>query len=107
MAGKVLQLQNVWTPDTLGLGIARKYQEWQTFREPWKQETMEVRNYIFATDTTKTTNSKLPWKNKTTIPKICQIRDNLLANYMAAIFPKRKWLYWEADNQDDNSKAKK
>jgi hypothetical protein len=66
-------------------------------------ETKEVREYLFATDTTKTTNSKLPWKNKTTIPKLCQIRDNLLAYYMAAVFPKRKWLKWEGDSKDDAS----
>lgn len=107
MAGRVLQLQEIWRPDNLGIGIARRYQDWVNFRQPWIKECMEVRNYIFATDTTNTTNSKLPWKNKTTIPKICQIRDNLLANYMAAIFPKRKWLYWEADGQDDNSKSKR
>lgn len=36
--------------------------------ERWK----ELRNYIFATDTTTTTNKKLPWKNSTTLPKICR-----------------------------------
>lgn len=107
MAGKVLQLQEVWKPDNLGIGIAKRYQDWQNFRQPWVKECMEVRNYLFATDTSNTSNSKLPWKNKTTIPKLCQIRDNLLANYMAAIFPKRKWLYWEGDDKDSNSVLKR
>lgn len=94
-------------PDNLGFAIARRYQEWQTYRQPKISEWNEVRNYIFATDTSKTSNSKLPWKNKTTVPKLCQIRDNLHANYMAAIFPKRKWLYWEADDKDSNSPDKR
>jgi hypothetical protein len=60
----------------------------------------ELRNYIFQTDTTDTSNSKLPWKNKTSIPKITQIRDNLHANYLAALFPNDNWFKWEADKKD-------
>jgi len=67
----------------------------------------EVRRYVYATDTTQTSNANLPWKNKTTIPKLCQIRDNLFANYIATLFPKRKWLVWEADNLDSNDVAKR
>lgn len=76
-------------------------------RNIWRNEKMELRNYIFATDTTKTTNSILPWKNKTTLPKLCSIRDNLHANYMAAIFPNDNWLKWEAHTEDANDKEKR
>jgi hypothetical protein len=107
MAGKTMVLRDIWSPDGLGCAIARRYQEWQTFRQPKIKEWEELRTYIFATDTSQTSNSKLPWKNKTTVPKLCQIRDNLLANYMASIFPKRKNLYWEADSKDANSKEKR
>lgn len=106
MAGKVLHLNELWKPDSLGIGVAKKYQEWRTFRQGWENETKIVREYTFQTDTSQTTNSKLPWKNKTTVPKMCQIRDNLLAYYMAAVFPKRKWLYWEGDTKDDSSMEK-
>jgi hypothetical protein len=75
-------------------------------RNLWKTEVDEVREYIYATDTTKTTNAKLPWSNSTTIPKLCQIRDNLLANYEATMFPKRKWLEWEAASKSDNDQQK-
>lgn len=64
--------------------------------EKWK----ELRNYIFATDTRTTTNKKLPWKNSTTLPKLCQIRDNLHSNYISALFPNDEWLRWEAYTQD-------
>ena len=64
--------------------------------ERWK----ELRNYIFATDTSTTTNKKLPWKNSTTLPKLCQIRDNLHSNYISALFPNDEWLRWEAYTQD-------
>lgn len=107
MAGKVLNLRDIITPDQLGCAISKRWMEWQMYRQPQIAEWQEIRNYIFATDTSKTSNSKLPWKNKTTIPKTCQIRDNLHANYMAALFPRRKWLYWEADDKDSNSQEKR
>lgn len=107
MAGKVLNLDSVISPDQLGCRIAQFFQEWDTFRAKKVSDWEELRRYIFATDTTQTTNSKLPWKNKTTIPKLCQIRDNLHANYMASMFPKRSWLVWEADDRQSNSRDKR
>jgi hypothetical protein len=66
----------------------------------------EIRNYVFATDTSTTTNKSLPWKNSTTIPKLCQIRDNLHSNYISALFPNDNWLKWEAHSVKDAAKAK-
>jgi len=93
--------------DNLAVTIANKYQEWVMFRHQWLDTTKEVREYIFATDTRNTTNASLPWKNKTHIPKICQIRDNLHANYMAALFPSEYALQWEGDNEDAEDKEKR
>jgi len=107
MAGKVLDLQSVIIPDQLGTTIAQHWVTWNTLRQPKMDAWDEVRRYVYATDTSVTSNSKLPWKNKTTIPKLCQIRDNLFANYMASMFPKRKWLAWEADNKESNNKDKR
>lgn len=66
----------------------------------------ELRNYIFATDTSTTTNGYLPWKNSTTTPKLCQIRDNLHANYISALFPNSNWMKWEGGTFDDDTKSK-
>lgn len=107
MAGRVMSSRDIITPDTLGAYVARRWQEYQTFRQPKLKDWEEIRQYIFATDTSKTTNSKLPWKNKTTVPKLCQIRDNLQANYMLSIFPKRKSVHWVADNKDSASLEKR
>lgn len=107
MAGKTLDLAEIITPDQLGTTIANFYVKWDRLRankiESWK----EVQKYIYATDTTQTSNSKLPWNNKTTLPKLCQIRDNLYANYIATMFPKRKWLIWEGDEKSSEIKDKK
>lgn len=70
--------------------------------ELWK----ELRNFVFATDTSTTSNKKLPWKNSTTLPKLCQIRDNLHSNYISALFPNDDWVRWEAYSLDDAVKKK-
>lgn len=103
---KTLDLQMLMNPDAMGSQIADMFLTWDTLRRTWLDEKRELRNYIFATDTRKTTNSQLPWKNSTTLPKLCQIRDNLHANYMAALFPSRDWLEWEGDTEDAVSKQK-
>lgn len=93
--------------DQMALAIGRQYMEFQMLRNIWLNERQEVRNYIFATDTRKTTNSKLPWKNTTVVPKLCQIRDNLHANYLAALFPNDDWLRWEGNSEDDEVQGKR
>lgn len=103
---KTLDIQEVIDPDDIGDQIANYWINWDGYRTNWKNEIQEIRQYIFATDTRSTSNNKLPWSNKTTIPKLCQIRDNLLANYEATMFPKRKWLEWEADTKNDNNAEK-
>lgn len=107
MAKKALVLDDVLNPDQLASRIAQFFTTWEMLRSNKKNEWEQIQRYIFATDTNSTENSALPWSNKTTIPKICQIRDNLYANYMAALFPKRKWLTWEGAGEDDESKEKR
>ena len=102
----VLNLDEVIVPDQLGTAIAEKWVDWDNRRSTKKEEWAEVRSYVFATDTSKTSNSQLPWNNKTTIPKLTQIRDNLFSNYMASMFPRRQWLIWEGDNEVDDDIAK-
>lgn len=104
---KVLLIEDSLAPDAYATRIAKYWITWDNMRVNWLLEKKEIQKYVFATDTTKTTNSKLPWSNKTTIPKLCQIRDNLNANYMAALFPKKKWLEWQPDDDYSNDKDKK
>lgn len=107
MSGKTLDLAQFIIPDQLGCFIANKFVEWQNLREVWMTANKELRQYLYATDTRQTTNSKLPWKNTTTIPKLTQTRDSLYANYITRIFPKRKFLDWIANRSDPNQIAKK
>jgi hypothetical protein len=107
MAGNVAQLKEQLTPETLANQIYMMWNDFYNQRKPWVEEQKELRNYLFATDTSKTSNRTLPWRNSTTTPKLTQIRDNLHANYMAALFPNDQWLKWEGFSLDDATKAKR
>jgi hypothetical protein len=102
MAGKVLAVQEMFKPEQKVVELVRWYDTWQRQHDIKKAEWRELRNYIFATDTSKTSNSTLPWKNKTTIPKLTQIRDNLHAHYMDALFPNAQWMIWEGDDEESS-----
>lgn len=100
MVAKTVDLDMVFDPDDLASKLTENYDEWNKARRKAIEVSKEVGNYVFATDTSTTANASLPWKNKTTTPKLCQIRDNLHANYMAALFPSADWLKWEGNSQD-------
>ena len=100
MVGTVAEVFQI-EQDELAVEISNRWMTMDGNRAPWIGRTKELRNYLFATDTKTTTNKTLPWKNSTTLPKLCQIRDNLHANYMAALFPNDNRLKWEAYTQDD------
>lgn len=87
--------------------VYNKWTMWNMARTPWKDEKKELRQYIHATDTRKTSNAKLPWKNSTVTPKITQIRDNLHANYLAALFPREKWFKFEPADRASATLKKK
>lgn len=79
--------------------IAELWTRWNDARQKDMELKRETRNYVFATDTRSTSGQKLPWRNSTTIPKLCQLRDSFHANYMARLFPNDDWLSFEADEQ--------
>lgn len=107
MAGKTLDVSDVITPDQLAIEISNRFIEWNTLRQTKLEAWTELRKYIYATSTKETTNSKLPWKNKTTLPKLTHIRDSLQAHYISSLFPKRLWLEWLAETADANGPVKR
>tara|TARA_R110000824_G_scaffold393263_1_gene592305 strand:- start:28 stop:1788 length:1761 start_codon:yes stop_codon:yes gene_type:complete len=107
MTGQSLTIEDVVRPASLAKQISLQWSTLHNQRAGWMAEKQELRNFIFATDTQSTSGSTLPWKNSTTLPKLCQIRDNLHSNYIAAAFPNDDWLQWEAYTADDNDAAKR
>lgn len=106
MAGKVVDLTSLLELDDIGVHIANLFVQWQNGKVSKLQQWEELRQYIYATDTRHTTAGKLPWSNTTTRPKLTQIRDNLFANYIATMFPKRRWLQWEGSREEDEAADK-
>ncbi len=102
-----IDIEHMINPDQLAVEIANKWNTWNKLRQPWIAQSKELRNYVYATDTTTTANAILPWSNTTTTPKITQISDNLHANYFATLFPQQKWMRWEAESRDAAVKAKR
>lgn len=100
-------IQTTLEEDTLAVKIADLWVKWDSARNDWKSSKEELRSYLFATSTRTTTNDKLPWKNSTVTPKLTQIRDNLHANYMAALFPSENWFTWESDNKSPDLAKKR
>lgn len=107
MVGRVFDIDAAVTEDQLAFRISQQYMSWEIFRQEKIRQWEELRRYVYATDTRTTTNATLPWKNTTTIPKLCQIRDNLFSNYMASLFPKRKWLVWQSGDEDSSRRDKR
>ena len=106
MSKKALQIRTEFKGDSVAKEIAHTWFKYHSQKQEIINLWKEVRNYVFATDTTSTTNKTLPWKNSTTLPKLCQIRDNLHSNYISALFPNDEWLTWEAYSKNDATKEK-
>ena len=107
MSGKVADIRAIIGADDLAKKLSWLYNNWLIQRQEKENEWRELRNYLFATDTSTTSNASLPWKNKTTLPKLTQIRDNLHANYLDALFPNDGWLRWEGYSRDDVTLSKR
>ena len=104
---KTLDVEHLLNPDSLAVEIAERWRTWNELRGTWIEQTKELRNYLYATDTKTTGNAILPWSNTTTTPKLTQIADNLHANYFATMFPQQKWMRWEANSQAAATKKKR
>lgn len=103
---RALDLNAYFNRDDKAENISALWQRWDSARSDWVMRAKELRNYVFATDTKTTSNSKLPWKNSTTLPKLTAIRDVLHAHYMAALFPNDDWFAWQASSLDAAKKDK-
>ncbi len=106
MSTKVAEITALVSRDDGAAWVSNLWDKFNMQRREWIEEKKELRNYIFATDTRSTSNASLPWKNSTTLPKLCQIRDNLHSNYLSALFPNESWLQWESFSLDSASQEK-
>ena len=72
----------------------------------WLSRVTETRAYVTAPTTAGTeVGNSLPWKNKTTVPILTQIADNLQSFYMAALMPAEDWFRFEGRDEESQLKA--
>ena len=76
----------------LATEIASLWTLWNGARVNWRSRVEEGKKYRYATSTSETSNVHNAHNHSTHIPKLAQVADNLLANYMSALFPNDDWL---------------
>lgn len=106
MTNSVAIVDSLVTPSDEAAFVANLWDKWEKQRKGWLELKREYFQYVFATDTTHSDVGKEGWQHSTTIPKLCQIRDNLAANYMSGLFPHDNWLTWRAYTADSAKKKK-
>jgi len=99
-------LTGLANPDHKAKHVADMWTKFKTSRQCFEDEVAECREYVYATNTKQTSNAKLPWKNNTHLPKLCQIMDNLHASYFESLFPNEEWVKWDAYSADAADKTK-
>ena len=87
--------------------MVNDFENMQSGRASWEEERKETLLFIDATDTKTTTNSKLPFKNSTTINKIAQLYNNTVTSYMEHIVPNSDWVQWVGNDEDAVRKEKR
>ena len=92
----VKDLKKLLEPSGEDAGIVKQlvqmFDNYQGCRGAWDTEIDEIADFLFATDTKSTSNSKLPFHNTTTVPKLAHIRNNLIVSYASQIMPSSQWI---------------
>ncbi len=106
-ATDTVDIFGIVNPDQIALEIVRLYNKWKTNRNVWESEVKGLRDYLYATDTSTTANSINPFFNRTTVPKLMQIAQNLHANYFDHMFSNPNWIEWQAHNHESSLESKR
>lgn len=107
---RVATLKNILSQEDGAMLIVEMWDRYKRQIQTKLDETAELRNFVYATDTGTTSNAELgdfAWKNNTHLPKLCEVMDNLVAIYKATWFPNDNWMKWEAYAIDDETREKK
>lgn len=86
--------------------LVNLYTNYKNSRSKWEEENDEVSKFVFATDTRSTVQQSAAFKNTTTIPKLAQVRNNIITSYEEHLFPTTDWIQWDAATQDAATKEK-
>lgn len=103
MAYNSVDLTFIEDGDAIADHIVSFWEDWDTQKRVAKDRWNETRQFVDATSTRETSNAHVGgeegdggWSHSTHIPKITQIRDNLIANYEATLFPNSDYIKFES-----------
>ena len=92
--------------DNIAATVSEMWVSLNNQRQRWLQRVTDTRRYVTSPTTAFTeVGSSLPWKNKTVIPVLTQLADNLQSYYMAALMPTDDWFRFEGRSTQDQEKA--
>lgn len=86
--------------DHLAGQISRIWEQWRGASNEARRRWEETTRYVYATSTNETTNASNDHNHSTHIPVITQIKDNLEANYIEALFPNDDWFIFKGFDQN-------
>lgn len=89
--------------DSLASQVTGMWEMWKNAKSEWMNRVAENTKYVMATSTVETTNVQNPHSHTTHIPKMAQVFDNLVANYMDAMFPNEDWLKFEGNDPESQT----
>ena len=94
----------VYKDEPIANAVVHRWEELARERDAYLDRLSDLRSYLFSPDTSHTEVNKLGWQNKTRTPKLTQIYDNLIAQYISALFPNDRWVSFEGTNIEDMQK---
>ena len=100
MSSESADFYSAVSPDDIAINVGNLWTRWDMARAVWMKESQDIRATVFSSTIDTTTNSDNPFLNRTTIPKLTQVHDNLLANYDASLFPNQDWFKFDCESPD-------
>ena len=108
MPGETFDMFDMPTDDTsVAQEIGRMYTKWQMQQHPYQEVLKELRDQLYAIDIATTANAANDFANRTTVPKLMHIYQNLAANYQDHLFSSPEWLAWEAHDEESAKQEKR
>jgi hypothetical protein len=105
MSGESIDLfkSTIGDPDMMASEISGMWESWKGAKQIREAIIAEVHQYLAATSTDETENEANGHNHTTHRPKLTQIYDNLMANYMSGLIPNESFFRFDAEDEQSLS----
>lgn len=109
MSGQSIDLfkSTIGDPDAMATEITGMWESWKGAMLVRRAIVAEVHQYLSATSTDETGNKENGHNHTTHRPKLTQIKDNLMANYMSGLIPNDSFFRFDAEDEQSITIEKK